>query len=107
MKLRLGRERAADDLTALALPPPGLVATGLPLSGACNGTGTLSDAEITSRVREVFDFRLGAIVRDFDLKNLPGKNRMGFYEQLAVYGQMGRTDLDVPWEQSDKADALK
>ena len=71
------------------------------------GTGTLDDNEITSRVREAFDFRVGAIVRDFNLKNLPAKNRLGFYEQLAVYGQMGRTDLDIPWEQSNKADALK
>ncbi len=56
---------------------------------------------------EVFDFRVGAIVRDFRLQRLPGERRDGFYRKLAVYGHMGRLDLDLPWEQADKAAALK
>ena len=55
----------------------------------------------------MFDFRVGAIVRDLRLRRLPIEHPDGFYRRLAVYGQMGRTDLDVPWERNDKITALK
>ncbi|MEJ2310184.1 MAG: methionine adenosyltransferase [Gammaproteobacteria bacterium] len=72
------------------------------------GTGAIEEREIVSRLREVFDFRLGAIVRDLRLRQLPSEGKQsGFYKRLASYGQMGRVDLDVPWEQTDKAKALK
>jgi S-adenosylmethionine synthetase len=71
------------------------------------GTGQLDDEEIGQRVGQVFDFRLGAIVRDFGLRKLPARNPLGFYQKLAAYGQMGRIDLDVPWEHTDKVEALK
>jgi S-adenosylmethionine synthetase len=70
------------------------------------GTGKLDDNELASRIGEVFDFRPGAIVRDLGLKTLSAEEG-GFYQKLAVYGHMGRTDLDVPWEKTDKVDALK
>jgi S-adenosylmethionine synthetase len=71
------------------------------------GTGKADDQQLTARLREVIDFRLGSIVRNLQLQKLPAQRSGGFYEQLAVYGQMGRIDLDVPWERTDKADALK
>jgi S-adenosylmethionine synthetase len=70
------------------------------------GTGTIDDAEIATRLEDVIDFRLGGIVRHLNLKNLSAVSKDG-YRQLAVYGHMGRTDLDMPWERTDKADALK
>jgi S-adenosylmethionine synthetase len=69
-------------------------------------TGELEEAAIARRLEETIDFRLGGIVRDLQLKTLSSR-REGFYRQLAVYGHMGRVDLDVPWEKTDKAEALK
>lgn len=72
------------------------------------GTGKLSDKELSDQVNAVFDFRVGAVVRDLGLRKLPAHNPQGFYQQLAAYGQMGRVDLvDVPWERTDKVEALK
>jgi len=71
------------------------------------GTGSVDDAEITRRVRAAFDFRVGAIVRDLGLRQLPAERPDGFYQLLATYGHMGRVDLDVPWERLDRVDALK
>ena len=71
------------------------------------GTGEVDDHEIADRMRDVFDFRVAAIVRDLELRELPARAEDGFYSQLAVYGQMGRTDLNAPWEKTDKASALK
>lgn len=48
-----------------------------------------------------------AIIRQFDLRNLPAKNGGKFYQKLAAYGHMGRTDIVVPWEATDKVDLLK
>jgi S-adenosylmethionine synthetase len=71
------------------------------------GTSELDDRTLTQRVAGSFDFRVGAIVRDFRLQRLPGERSDGFYRKLAVYGHMGRADLDLPWEQTDKTAALK
>jgi S-adenosylmethionine synthetase len=71
------------------------------------GTGDVDDIRLTKRVAEVFDFRLGAILRDLRLLRLPAESRGGFYQRLAVYGHMGRTDIVVPWEQTDRAGLLK
>jgi S-adenosylmethionine synthetase len=70
------------------------------------GTGKVSDKELADRLWQVIDFRLGGIVRDLKLKKLSSASD-GFYQKLAVYGHMGRVDLDVPWEKTDKANALK
>ena len=71
------------------------------------GTGKIPDEELTSLLVKHFDFRLAAIVRDFQLRRLPKKNKGGFYQKLAVYGHVGRLDMDLPWENTDKADLLK
>jgi S-adenosylmethionine synthetase len=71
------------------------------------GTGKIPDENLTSLLQNHFDFRLAAIVRDFQLRRLPAKSQGGFYRKLAVYGQVGRLDLDLPWEKTDKADLLK
>ncbi|MDJ0807300.1 MAG: methionine adenosyltransferase [Gammaproteobacteria bacterium] len=71
------------------------------------GTGEVDDHQLTKRVNELFDFRLASIVRDFRLQQLPAERGGGFYRKLAVYGHMGRLDLDLPWEMTDKAEALK
>lgn len=71
------------------------------------GTGKISDDEISELVSKNFDLRPAAIIKNFDLRNLPAKNGGKFYQLLAAYGHMGRSDIDVPWEHTDKADALK
>ena len=70
------------------------------------GRGRIDDDEIARRLRDTFDFRIGAIVRDLRLRRLPGEHPQGFYRRLATYGHMGRTDLDAPWEQTDRAAQL-
>jgi S-adenosylmethionine synthetase len=69
--------------------------------------GELDDSKLAERLSAVFDFRLGRIVRDLGLQNLPREHDGSFYRKLAVYGHMGRIDLDVPWERTDKAGELK
>lgn len=64
------------------------------------GTGKVSDEKMAQLVEEHFDLRPAAIIRDLDL-------RRPIYRQLAAYGHFGRTDIDVPWEKTDKAAALK
>ena len=64
------------------------------------GTGTVSNEALTGAVRQVFDLRPSSILRDLDL-------RRPIYRQLAAYGHMGRTDLGVAWEKTDRVEALK
>lgn len=64
------------------------------------GTGKFSDDRIAEIVREVFDFRPAAIIRDLKL-------RRPIYRQVAAYGHFGRTDLDLSWERLDKVEAIK
>jgi S-adenosylmethionine synthetase len=64
------------------------------------GTGRVPDAEIAQRVARAFDFRPAAIIKRFGLRSLPAR-QPGFYRKLAVYGQVGRDDLDAPWERLD------
>ena len=71
------------------------------------GTGKISDDEISEIVTSNFELSPMAIIRQFDLRNLPAKNGGKFYQKLAAYGHMGRTDLVVPWEATDKAELLK
>jgi S-adenosylmethionine synthetase len=70
------------------------------------GSGKVSESEIARRLRATFDFRMGAIVRDLRLRHLPEEHPEGFYRRLAAYGHMGRTDLDVPWERTDRVETL-
>lgn len=71
------------------------------------GTGKISDDEIADLIKKNFDLRPAAIINQFDLRGLPAKNGGKFYQKLAAYGHMGRTDINVPWEQTDKAAILK
>jgi S-adenosylmethionine synthetase len=71
------------------------------------GTGKLTDDEIAERVMRVFDFRPAAIVRTFGLRALPSRATGGFYQRLAAYGHMGRLDLALPWEATDRVAALR
>ncbi len=71
------------------------------------GTGRISDDEISSIISKNFDLRPAAIISNFDLRNLPAKNGGKFYQKLAAYGHVGRTDIIVPWEQLDKVETLK
>ena len=64
------------------------------------GTGKLSDEKLVEVLRENFDFRPAGIIKMLDL-------RRPIYKQTAAYGHFGRTDVDLPWEKTDKADALK
>jgi len=64
------------------------------------GTGRLPDERITDLIDAYFDLRPAAIIKKFDL-------RRPIYKQTAAYGHFGRDDLDLPWEKTDAADALK
>ena len=64
------------------------------------GTGAVADERIEAAVEKVFDLRPAAIIRDLDL-------RKPIYRQLAAYGHMGREDLGVKWENTDRVEALK
>lgn len=73
-----------------------------PLSVLVNtyGTGKISDEKIADIIKENFDLRPAAIIKNFDL-------RRPIYKQTAAYGHFGRTDIDVPWEKTDKTDVFK
>lgn len=64
------------------------------------GTGKVSEEKISEIVAKNFDLRPAAIIRDLGL-------RRPIYRQTAAYGHFGRTDVDLPWEHTDKVDALK
>jgi S-adenosylmethionine synthetase len=66
------------------------------------GTGKIPDEEITTLLENNFDFRLAGIIKQFNLRHLPTIHQGGFYRQLAVYGHVGRSDIDLPWEKTDK-----
>ncbi len=63
------------------------------------GTGKVSNEKLSEAVNKVFDLRPAAIIDTLDL-------RRPIYSQTAAYGHMGRTDIDLPWEHTDKVDAL-
>ena len=64
------------------------------------GTGKIADEAISELVEKNFDLRPAAIIRDLDL-------RRPIYRQTAAYGHFGRTDVDLPWEHTDKAETLR
>jgi len=70
------------------------------------GTGQQSDEKLSARLREIFDMRIGAIVERFDLWALTGRRGGHFFRNLAVYGQIGRGDLEAPWEDVSLAKTL-
>lgn len=64
------------------------------------GTGKVSDAKLSEIVEKHFDLRPAAIIKNLEL-------RRPIYRQVAAYGHFGRTDIDLPWEKTDKADDLR
>lgn len=70
-------------------------------------TGKLPDKELATLIKKHFDFRLGGILKEFGLRTLPSKMKGGFYRKLAAHGHVGRMDMDLPWEKTDKVDLLK
>jgi S-adenosylmethionine synthetase len=64
------------------------------------GTGKIADAKIAEIVKKTFDLRPAAIIRDLNL-------RQPIYRQTAAYGHFGRTDLNLPWERTDRAEELR
>ncbi|NPV44674.1 MAG: methionine adenosyltransferase [Firmicutes bacterium] len=64
------------------------------------GTGKIPDERIENLVREIFDLRPAGIIEELDL-------RRPIYKQVAAYGHLGRTDIDLPWERVDKANILR
>ena len=64
------------------------------------GTGIIPDSEIAAAANEVFDLRPASIIKELDL-------RRPIYRQIAALGHVGRTDIDLPWEHTDKVNALK
>ena len=76
------------------------VARPMSISVETFGTSHVGDAEIVGAVERHFDLRPGAIIRDLGL-------RRPIYKQTATYGHFGRDDLDLPWERTDKAEAIR
>ena len=72
----------------------------LSISNETFGTNKIPDPEIISVVNRHFDLRPGAIIRDLDL-------RRPIYSQTASYGHFGRTDIELPWEQTNKVEDIK
>ncbi|MFS0574527.1 methionine adenosyltransferase [Sporosarcina sp. 179-K 3D1 HS] len=64
------------------------------------GTGTIDESKLVGLVRELFDLRPAGIIKMLDL-------RRPIYKQTAAYGHFGRTDIELPWEQTDRATALR
>jgi S-adenosylmethionine synthetase len=71
------------------------------------GTGKIPDEAITTLLEQHFDFRLVGIIRQFKLRVLPSLMQGGFYQKLAAYGHVGRMDMGLPWEVTDKAPLLQ
>jgi S-adenosylmethionine synthetase len=76
------------------------VARPLSISVEAFGTNTVAEESILKLIDEHFDLRPGAIIRDLKL-------RRPIYLQTAAYGHFGRDDVDLPWERTDKAEALR
>ncbi len=64
------------------------------------GTGTVEEEKLSAAVMRVFDLRPAKIIEALDL-------RRPIYQQTAAYGHFGRTDIDLPWERTDRVEALK
>lgn len=71
------------------------------------GTSRIHEANLLDLVREHFDLRPAGIIQAFNLRNLPSERGGRFYQDVAAYGHFGRSDLDLPWERTDKAAVLK
>ena len=71
------------------------------------GTAKVDEEDLLALVKQHFELRPAGIIQTFNLQNLPGERDGRFYQDVAAYGHFGRSDLDLPWEQTDKATLLK
>jgi S-adenosylmethionine synthetase len=71
------------------------------------GTGKIEEERLLELVKEHFELRPAGIIQAFNLRGLPAERGGRFYQDVAAYGHFGRSDLDLPWEQTDKAELLK
>jgi S-adenosylmethionine synthetase len=76
------------------------VARPISISVETFGTGAVPDETLVQLIEEHFDLRPGAIIRDLGL-------RRPIFRPTAAYGHFGRTDIDAPWERTDKAETLR
>ena len=70
------------------------------------GTGKVNNKVLLELVQENFELRPAGIIHEFNLRNMPSQRGGRFYQDVAAYGHFGRNDLDLPWEQIDKAESL-
>ena len=71
------------------------------------GTSKIDEELLLELVKQHFDLRPAGIIQTFNLRRLPAERGGRFYQDVAAYGHFGRTDLDLPWERTDKAALLK
>ena len=71
------------------------------------GTGKVDDEKLLELVQQHFELRPAGIIKAFNLQKLPSERGGRFYQDVAAYGHLGRTDLELPWEKTDKAELLK
>ncbi|BAZ90851.1 S-adenosylmethionine synthetase [Raphidiopsis curvata NIES-932] len=71
------------------------------------GTSKVDDEVLLQLVKDHFELRPAGIIHAFNLRNLPSERGGRFYQDVAAYGHLGRSDLDLPWEHTDKAAVLK
>jgi len=71
------------------------------------GTGKVDEDQLLEVIRKNFELRPAGIIQAFDLQSLPQQRGGRFYQDTAAYGHFGRPDLDLPWERTDKVEALK
>lgn len=71
------------------------------------GTGKVDEDTLLELINKHFELRPAGIIHTFNLRNLPSERGGRFYQDVAAYGHFGRADLDLPWEQTDKAELLK
>ncbi|MBI2995239.1 MAG: methionine adenosyltransferase [Candidatus Melainabacteria bacterium] len=83
------------------------VAKPISISVSTFGTGKIKDSELGSIINQIFDLRPLAIIKKFNLQNLPKLNDGVFYRSIASYGHFGRSDLKLPWEELDKVKELQ
>lgn len=71
------------------------------------GTAKIPEEQLLELAKQHFELRPAGIIQAFNLRRLPAERGGRFYQNIAAYGHFGRNDLDLPWEQTDKADLLK
>ena len=71
------------------------------------GTAKVDEGKLLEMAQQHFELRPAGIIQTLNLRNLPQERGGRFYQDVAAYGHFGRTDLDLPWEKTDKAAMLK